>query len=519
MKRFVSIKALFCALLVCLSLAQNSTAQLYGWGHNGWGQLGIGSIDNQSYPQQITGASDTTGISAHASRTLFLKADGRVYAAGHNFGGQLGTGTTNPNELFALPVQNLTNVTQVSMGSMGLARALKEDGTVWRWGNYLDQASISVPVQEPLENIVQIASGWSHFVALKSDGTVWADGSNYWGEIGDGSHNFRANPVQVGADVPGFNNIIAIDAYTGQNIALKADGTVWGWGINYHGILVGDGSLGERVTRPVKYAFLNDVVQVAAGAAFNVALKRDGTVWVWGNPNLGAFGNGTSDVFHKYPQQAAINDVVEIKASAWRVIVRKRDGSVWGWGDNSSDAVASCVDIGIDCLIQPLPVQNPSATGYALIGLGMAHGFAGKPSFQTRIGKNIRVYGENVSMILPRVRISGITRYNAIDPTSVASNIPAGYVLQANQPAYEVSTTAAIQGEIQVCLKVPNEFDQTQFSLLRILHSEGASWTDRTFSSDYTRRQICARVTTSPSSFVIAKPVSAIADDRLRKSN
>ncbi len=105
---------------------------------------------------------------------------------------------------------------------------------------------------------------------------------------------------------------------------------------------------------------------------------------------------------------------------------------------------------------------------------------------------------------------AGTTSYLSIDPTTTGLTVPLGYTILPNQPAFNITTTAATSGNIDVCFDVPNEFDATQFSFLKILHGEGGAFVDRTFSSTYIRRRICARVT-ALSTFVIAQGPAATA--------
>jgi alpha-tubulin suppressor-like RCC1 family protein len=174
----------------------------------------------------------------------------------------------------------------------------KSDGTVWAWGlNNKSQlgdgttTNSSTPVQSApaiLTGITAVAAGNEHSLALKSDGTVWGWGSNSNGQLGNGATaGSQTTPVQVS----GLTNVTAIAAGVNFSLALKSDGSVWAWGYNGSGQL-GDGTTTDRLT-PV---YVNMVAQVAIAAGFDhsVAMTSTGTVWTWGNNSNGQLGNGST---------------------------------------------------------------------------------------------------------------------------------------------------------------------------------------------------------------------------------
>ena len=124
---------------------------------------------------------------------------------------------------------------------------------------------------------MKVATGYDgHSLALKSDGTVWAWGSNPCGQLGDGT-NLNSNiPVKVA----GLNDVIDIDTggsdSGGCSLALNADGTVWGWGENRDGQLCNDTRQDSNV--PVRLNSLTGITAIAAGDDYCMALKNDGTV-------------------------------------------------------------------------------------------------------------------------------------------------------------------------------------------------------------------------------------------------
>jgi hypothetical protein len=143
---------------------------------------------------------------------------------------------------------------------------VRSNGTVVAWG---DNSSGQTNVPLWLSNVVTVAGGEFHSLALRSDGTVVGWGENFYGECtGVPSSSPTNGVVSLGGAV--LTNVVAIAAATDRfSLALRNDGTVIAWGMPYLG-----------ATSPP--AGLNDVVAIAAGDDFGMALRRDGTVVAWG---------------------------------------------------------------------------------------------------------------------------------------------------------------------------------------------------------------------------------------------
>lgn len=138
--------------------------------------------------------------------------------------------------------------------------------------------------------VAKIAGGGSHAIALKMDGTVWAWGGDWDGQLGNGgiTYDRYTTPVQAS----GLTGVTAIAGGALHSIALKNDGTVWVWGKNDGGQL-GDGTIINRTT-PVQVSGLTGMTAIAGGGSYSIALKSDGTVWAWGNNFYGQLGDGTT---------------------------------------------------------------------------------------------------------------------------------------------------------------------------------------------------------------------------------
>jgi len=128
-------------------------------------------------------------------------------------------------------------------------------------------------------------------LALKNDGTVWAWGQNYYGQLGDKTATNRLTPVQVS----GLTNVVSIAAGGNHSLALKSDGTVWAFGCNWYGQL-GNGSSDYAVhSTPVQITGLTGTTTaIGAGANHTLAIKNDGTVWTFGYNGYGQLGTGNT---------------------------------------------------------------------------------------------------------------------------------------------------------------------------------------------------------------------------------
>ena len=344
------------------SAAVGTDGSLWTWGSNNFGELGKGTTSDSSTPAKLTSISGVNAVTGGNDHMVALKTDGTVWAWGYNYHGELGNGTKTGNTANGTPGQvltaaatPLTGITAVR-GGFWHNLALKSDGTVWAWGNndygQLGNGSVTpsyggvayAAQVTGLSNVVSIAAGHWHSVAVKSDGSVWTWGYNGGlyadinGQLGDGTTTNRSSPVRVlGPSGSGYlSGITSVAAGAAFTLALKSDGTLWGWGRNMEGEF-GNGTFTNSLV-PVQAANgVSNITALAAGYWLSLALKSDGTVWAWGQNDMGQLGNGTTPSANSTPAAViGLSSVTAIHAGASFGLALKSDGTVWAWGENAS---------------------------------------------------------------------------------------------------------------------------------------------------------------------------------------
>ncbi|WP_052419747.1 RCC1-like domain-containing protein [Hyalangium minutum] len=358
------------------SLALKSDGTVWAWGDNSYGQLGDGTTSSRFTPVQVPSLSGVVAVAAGTRHSLARDSDGRTWAWGNNELYQLGDGQRMKSAT-AVPVVNLSNVTQVSAGYWhGLA--VRSDGTLWSWGagtlNSYVLGRARTQQHAPalvtgLANVTAAAAGQKHSLALKSDGSVWSWGSNSYGQIGVGPSGFiYDNPVQVTT----LSGVSAIATGDSHSLAVKSDGTLWTWGFNDFGQL-GDGTMTGR-SLPVQVAGLTGVRAAAGGSRHTLVLHTNGTVSAIGHNNIGQLGDGTTTVRRLTPVPVVgLTGVVAVAAGEDHSLALKSDGTVWAWGYNGSGRLGDGTTTS-----RNTPVQVVGLTGVVAVAAGYSHSLAVK---------------------------------------------------------------------------------------------------------------------------------------------
>ncbi|MBI9109302.1 MAG: hypothetical protein JEZ04_21325 [Spirochaetales bacterium] len=271
------------------TLFVKKNGELWTCGSGSAGQLGLGAVTSVTVPTKIT-IENVTAAEIGDDYSFALKVDGSVWGWGENSLNELGLGADTADKNTPTVIPGLSSITKISSGLEG-SLALNTTGSVYVWGNGLT----STPQQIPdLSDCIDIAAGGGHYLIVKSDGTVVSFGNNQVGQLGDGTTTTAT--YSSPATVSDMSGVTAVSAGTNFSLALKSDGTVWSWGYNYYGQLGNDSFSDSRIPTQVEISsgYLNDVVQISAGTYHASALKSDGSVMTWGNNGVGQLGDSSS---------------------------------------------------------------------------------------------------------------------------------------------------------------------------------------------------------------------------------
>lgn len=341
---------------VPFSVAVTSAGTAYAWGDNWFGQHGSGALGGSSrepVPVAMPDGVTVTQVSAGADHTLALGSDGNVYAWGDNVIGQLGLGDSGPFES-AVPVQTglPADVTVSAIAAGGYhSFALATDGRLFAWGNNshgqlglgTSGGSVHTPqlVHAPAGvTFTSVSVGHYHALAIAQDGTAYAWGRNNYGQLGLGDTTDHATPVAITGPLTTVSVTLLV-AGQWYSMAIVEGGTAYAWGDNLFGQL-GDGTkatstLPAEIVPPAAGVQFTDL---EASGSFSLGIGSDGLTYAWGDNYYGQLGNSAvgaealTPVSVHIPAGAAPLEL--LSAAGDHAFARGADGIVYGWGFNDS---------------------------------------------------------------------------------------------------------------------------------------------------------------------------------------
>jgi alpha-tubulin suppressor-like RCC1 family protein len=280
---------------------------------------------------------------AYAFDDVFVPAEpfrqGNLWGWGANSSGQLADNTSTQRNTPVTTFAGGTNWKQVSFAKNN-GTSVKTDGTLWTWGsnsygqigNNTSGANRSTPVTTFAgeTNWKQVACGYQHNAAIKTDGTLWIWGRNNFGQLGDNTTTNRLTPVTTFAGGTNWKQV----ACGNHTAAIKTDGTLWTWGRNNFGQLA-DNTSTQRNTPVTTFAGGTNWKQVSCGGFHTAAIKTDGTLWNWGGGSKGVLGtNDTIGISTPVTTFAGGTNWKQVTCSQEYTLAIKTDGTLWSWGAN-----------------------------------------------------------------------------------------------------------------------------------------------------------------------------------------
>jgi alpha-tubulin suppressor-like RCC1 family protein len=314
------------------AFAIKSDGTLWGWGeptHLGLDSFNISSC--QLVPKQIGRSNNWRIISFGKVRSLAIKTDGSLWSWGEYING--------PNTYVPVPTRigTANNWQSVAAGTLHSV-AIKTDGTLWVWGQNDARLGLGNDSGPFVLNPTQIgsANNWKSIsvrgcsnMAIKTDGTLWAWGcENDYGQLGDGTYFTRNIPTQVGT----ATNWQTVEPSLYHTLGVKTDGTLWAWG-TYLSLGIYDGTYASK-NSPTQVGTANNWQSISANSSHSVAIKKDGTLWAWGYNTYGQLGNNTNIDKYVPTQIGVANNWLSAKAGDNYTIALKNDGTLSTWGSN-----------------------------------------------------------------------------------------------------------------------------------------------------------------------------------------
>lgn len=324
---------------------------LFSTGYNQNGELGLNDVNvYRSSPTQIGSNTNWSklaigGGSQSRGTVAAIKTNGTLWLWGHGNYGQLGQGD-NIRRSSPTQVGALTSWVDVAIDRGALTViALRNDGTIWTWGNSEYTGALGHDNRTNYNSPRQVGTdtNWSKIgvssgvcAAIKTDGTLWLWGSGSYGKTGQGDTTNRSSPTQVGSgtDWAYLPDNTAGGTWMG---AIKTNGTLWTWGGNWQTQTGSNRSGNFNPVAPTQQTGSN-WSKLYVGNDHGLGIKTDGTLWGWGNNSRGQLTNSVGS-YANITQIGNSTTWADIGTGVYETIGLKTDGTIWAWGKNTVGAL------------------------------------------------------------------------------------------------------------------------------------------------------------------------------------
>ena len=376
-------------------MALTKDGEVYTWGYNDTGVLGLGDTTTRTYATRVKGVGgngyleNIMDISIGHTTSIAVDKNGNVYGWGNSADYEL---MENSTTYTPVKLKSMTDVICASVG-YGEVSAIKSNGETWTWG-YNGYGAMGYGKEENKSTERCISNeineinlkGYSGYI-LKEDGTIWSSGLNNYGQLGLGDTTNRTTFTQIKDKEGNAYKAKTIKAGVRSLQFIGEDGKVYVTGYN------GYGQVGDKTTTNAVYpkAMVNadgtevtDAIAIAPGTCYadstprnHAILRKDGSIWIIGQNSYGQFGNGTTTNANYFTQTGetevllnARNEYIKIgetldidvlNESCFNVFISEKPSqSNWTWTSSNED-VATVDNQGI---VTGKEIGYTTITGY-----------------------------------------------------------------------------------------------------------------------------------------------------------
>ena len=320
------------------SIVTDNSNTLWGWGsYNSYGQLGNNNTSTVLSPIKINTVLKFSKISSRQWHSIAIDTEGNLWAWGRNDYGQLGNGTTT-NSSVPVQIKSDKKFKEASTGYWH-SLAIDTEGNLWTWGYNGDgqygygqlgngtKTYSSVPIQIMSGTKFKIISaGYSHSLAIDTEGNLWTWGSNKYGQLGNDSTTDSLIPIQIMSGT----KFKSVSAGYWHSLAVDAEGNLWSWGWNGYGDLGNGTTTTSKI--PIQIKSGTKFKSISAGNSHNLAIDDSGNLWAWGKNDYGQLGNGTTTKSLVPIQIISGTKFISISAGDGSSLAIDESGNLWGIG-------------------------------------------------------------------------------------------------------------------------------------------------------------------------------------------